>query len=280
MAKKTKSRRRKKKKHSLTPKRPLTAYFMFASDVRQEVRAAHPDKRVTEITKVIAKKWHALTETKKTEYKNKYVAAKKVYDGVYAEFVAEHPSALEMGFLTQSSDTDSSSGSDDGKKKKKQKKKKKKKKDPNAPRRPLTGYFRFMSEQRPIFKSKPKNKDKNGTQIRDAITSKWKTMSAEQKEPYTKAYKKEKKTFDVTWKKYQAEKKKRDEAEAKLNKKKNKHKHKKHKRVSSGSESVSSGSESSRSGSSSSGSDSGSGSGSGSGSSGGSYSSSEESVSD
>ena len=47
------------------PKRPLTSYILFSTDVRQAVQEAHPGTKVTRIAQLIGEKWKALSEEQK-----------------------------------------------------------------------------------------------------------------------------------------------------------------------------------------------------------------------
>ncbi|KAK6433502.1 hypothetical protein LTR95_010325 [Oleoguttula sp. CCFEE 5521] len=77
----------------------------------------------------------------------------------------------------------------DGKKKKKRAYKAR---DPNAPKRPLTAYFRFLQEQRPgltieMAKARDGAASKPGDLSKEA-TERWHKMTKEDQEPYKEAY--------------------------------------------------------------------------------------------
>lgn len=54
---------------TVTKTRQLTAFFKFSKEMRQEVKAAHPDLSVTGIAKVLGKLWRNLSELEKEKYK-------------------------------------------------------------------------------------------------------------------------------------------------------------------------------------------------------------------
>lgn len=49
------------------PKKPLSPYFRFMSEVRPAVTAAHPQLRLPDVVKAIAHKWETVDEAKKIE---------------------------------------------------------------------------------------------------------------------------------------------------------------------------------------------------------------------
>ncbi|KAG1699136.1 hypothetical protein DVH05_014053 [Phytophthora capsici] len=69
----------RKKKDPNAPKRALSAYFFFCNDVRQEVRDENPNKKITEIATLLAERWRALPEKKRTKYNKLHEEAKLKY---------------------------------------------------------------------------------------------------------------------------------------------------------------------------------------------------------
>jgi len=61
-------RKKKKKKDPNAPKRPITAYFFFAGDVRPDIRKDKPDLPITEVATLIGQKWRELTSDDKKPY--------------------------------------------------------------------------------------------------------------------------------------------------------------------------------------------------------------------
>jgi hypothetical protein len=55
----------KKYQESKGPKKPLTAFMLFANTIRPSIRAEHPDLPVTEMGKKIGERWAALSDTDK-----------------------------------------------------------------------------------------------------------------------------------------------------------------------------------------------------------------------
>lgn len=60
-----KKKKKKAKKDPNRPKRSMSSFMFFANAKRQEVRAKHPDLKVTEIGKKLSDLWKALTPDEK-----------------------------------------------------------------------------------------------------------------------------------------------------------------------------------------------------------------------
>lgn len=93
---------------------------------------------------------------------------------------------------------------------KKKEKRPYKARDPNAPKRPLTAYFRFLREVRPfIAQEVAKTPDGQGTNkagdISKIATERWKAMTDVQRKPYHEAYKGEMGAYEEATKAYKAE---------------------------------------------------------------------------
>jgi hypothetical protein len=73
--------------------------------------------------------------------------------------------------------------------------------DPNAPKRPLTAYFRYLQEQRgPAAEEMAKSANGPGKpgDISKAVTERWKAMSEEEHAPYKEAYQRALATYKST----------------------------------------------------------------------------------
>merc|ERR1712154_557540 len=76
----------RKPKDDKCPKRPLTSYFLYAKEVREETKAEFPTKAITEIAKEISKKWKLLTEEEKKPYNDSAASLKEQYKKDIAEY--------------------------------------------------------------------------------------------------------------------------------------------------------------------------------------------------
>ena len=65
------AKKEKVAKDPAAPKRAPSNFMNFSSAKRAEVKAAHPDAKVTEISKILGEKWALLTQEQKDSYKSK-----------------------------------------------------------------------------------------------------------------------------------------------------------------------------------------------------------------
>ncbi|GIZ42800.1 hypothetical protein CKM354_000605400 [Cercospora kikuchii] len=91
---------------------------------------------------------------------------------------------------------------------KKREKRPYKQRDPNAPKRPLTAYFRYLKEVRPfIAKEVATNPPSDGTKAGDIskiATERWRAMTEAQRKPYHAAYQSELSAYEEATKAYKA----------------------------------------------------------------------------
>merc|ERR1711939_613344 len=66
----------KKPKDKNAPKRPSTAFFIFANEIRDSVRSDNPDASIGQIGKILGQQWNALNESQKQKYQAKKDALK------------------------------------------------------------------------------------------------------------------------------------------------------------------------------------------------------------
>jgi hypothetical protein len=147
------------------PKRPLTGYFRFIASIREEAAKETGLKGIA-LTPHMSKRWNALSEAEK----NTYISAARVEMDEWKK---------KMEIYRQ---TDSYRDFQKLKKKKKAMKGMKKPKDVNAPKRPPTGYFLFMTENRPnVVRQNP---EAGIAQLGKIAGQKWREMSEEKKASY------------------------------------------------------------------------------------------------
>jgi len=79
-APKQKRKTKKKKKDPNAPKRPTSAYFYFAGDVRPGIREENPDMKVTQVMCLIAEKWRELEEEDKKPFEEQAAKDRKRYE--------------------------------------------------------------------------------------------------------------------------------------------------------------------------------------------------------
>jgi len=74
-----KKQAKKKKKDPNAPKRPTSAYFYFAGDVRPGIREENPGLKITEVASIIGSKWRGLDDEDKKPYEEQAAKDKKRY---------------------------------------------------------------------------------------------------------------------------------------------------------------------------------------------------------
>merc|ERR1712096_79942 len=76
----------KKPKDKNAPKRSSTAFFIFANEVRDEIREENPNASIGEIGKILGQEWGALDEDRKEAYKKQSEKAKVKYQKTLAAY--------------------------------------------------------------------------------------------------------------------------------------------------------------------------------------------------
>ena len=76
----TANHKKQTKKDPDAPKRPPTAFFLFASTRRNAIKRAHKGAGVTEIARELGKEWRSLSDEKKNKFYAKAATEKAKYD--------------------------------------------------------------------------------------------------------------------------------------------------------------------------------------------------------
>ncbi|CAD8104090.1 unnamed protein product [Paramecium sonneborni] len=116
-------------KKEAPPKRPQCAFFIYKQEVYQQVKDAHPGKKMTDITKIISEQYKQLPKDKIDLYEQKYKdnkaifeKEKKTYEDKYGKIKNERKKKKEDGKgtkkvskkkPTKDSDEDESGSDDD-----------------------------------------------------------------------------------------------------------------------------------------------------------------------
>ncbi|KAI5358231.1 Putative High mobility group box domain-containing protein [Septoria linicola] len=112
--------------------------------------------------------------------------------------------AIQNGLIQLAAQPTDANGVDS----KKKEKRPYKQRDPNAPKRPLTAYFRYLREVRPfIAQEVANNPPSDGTKAGDIskiATERWRAMSDAQRKPYHAAYQSEMGAYEEATKAYKA----------------------------------------------------------------------------
>lgn len=180
------------------PKKPLTAYFLFAGENRESVQSQNASAGLGEITKKLGEMWRSLPDEEKAQWEDKAKVDMEAYNKEFALYkkTSDHENFVKSLQEYQIKMTYKPYD-----------------KDENAPKRPQTGYFVFMNEER--SKISDEHPDMKNTQVIIEVGKRWKNLGEEGKKPYndrasenSEKYKKEVEAYKETeeYKKYQAEK--------------------------------------------------------------------------
>eukprot|EP00043_Microstomoeca_roanoka_P000816 m.29258 g.29258 ORF g.29258 m.29258 type:complete len:222 (-) comp10517_c0_seq1:588-1253(-) len=79
-------RRKKAKKDPNAPKKPKSAYFLYAETRRDILRGQHPDARISEIAKITGEEWRNLSDAQKQPFYQRAEALKNKYEQEVAAY--------------------------------------------------------------------------------------------------------------------------------------------------------------------------------------------------
>jgi len=164
------------------PKRPLSAYFAWMSANREAVRQElNLQKRdFTKVVKICAERWKKLSEEEKAPFVQK---AKSQFETYKTQMVAYKQTSSYQKFKTKRNEH-------------KLKKLAKRPKDANAPKKPLSGYFRFMQEYR------LNNPSLGMTECTKTAAKVWSELGADGKKKYQDAAEVERKKYATVREEY------------------------------------------------------------------------------
>jgi len=90
-----KNRRKRRKRDPTQPKRPQSAYFFFAQEMRATLKEQYPNESLMEISKRLGQAWHALEDNAKTPFQTKADAAKAIYTREMTAWRAKQPPKIK-----------------------------------------------------------------------------------------------------------------------------------------------------------------------------------------
>lgn len=152
---------KKSSKDPNAPKKAMSAYLLFSSHIRPEVKKENPDAPFAEIAKIIGAKYKKLSPEERAKWDKKAGVEKQRYKDEMADYSAPEE------------DSD-----DDDKKKKPAKKKK----DPNAPKKPTTSFMQFNNANRARIKKE--NPDATFSEMAKLVSVAWKAIEPDEKKKY------------------------------------------------------------------------------------------------
>eukprot|EP01023_Acetabularia_acetabulum_P027345 TRINITY_DN2588_c0_g1_i1.p4 TRINITY_DN2588_c0_g1~~TRINITY_DN2588_c0_g1_i1.p4 ORF type:complete len:117 (-),score=33.11 TRINITY_DN2588_c0_g1_i1:238-588(-) len=81
-----KERKQRARKDPDAPKKPMGAYMWFSKVKREEVKIKHPNKKVTDIGRILGEMWRNLTDDEKKEFQLMAEDDKKRYEKDIEEY--------------------------------------------------------------------------------------------------------------------------------------------------------------------------------------------------
>ena len=81
-----KKKKKKQQKDPNAPKRPLTSYMIYSSDVRHDIMKENPGAKVPEVGKITGQMYGKLSKERRQHYAQKAQELKDKYDVVKAEY--------------------------------------------------------------------------------------------------------------------------------------------------------------------------------------------------
>ena len=78
-------------RHPDMPKKPLSMYMLFYSEMREEILKTDPSMSMPEVAKACSEKYQKLSDKKKNRYKQRCDEMRKEYEAKMEEFYRNHP---------------------------------------------------------------------------------------------------------------------------------------------------------------------------------------------
>ena len=153
-------KKRKQKKAPEAPKKALTAYIFFSKEMRPRIKATmDPETKTTEIVRIIAEKWSAMTDEEKAPYR-KLAEDDKVR---YNQEISNYDGPLHIPVTRKRGHQIRA---------------------PGAPKRAMSAFLYFSNSKRQEMQRD--NPDMKITAISAKLGEIWREMTDEEKEPYVK----------------------------------------------------------------------------------------------
>ena len=147
-----------RKKDPNAPKRPMTAFLLFAATRRKEVKLADPTATVTSVAKALGEEWRQLGDVERMKFLQLAEKEKEKYDLVKAKYVKMK--AAESG-----------------------------------PKRPPTAFFLFAKERRSQIQER--FPEARVTDIAKILGNEWKNLAVSERRRFKDAQEELKKEYEV-----------------------------------------------------------------------------------
>eukprot|EP01039_Chlorochromonas_danica_P008672 gene8672-9555_t len=183
-------KRRLLKKAPDAPKRFKSAYICFVTEKMEDVKKElPPDKKVTDIMKVLAYMWRNLPPLEKHKYESIADADKSRY----FEELSHYSGPLQVPNTRQ-------------------------KKPPGAPKRAMSAFLSFSQVMRPLIRAE--HPDLKNTDISGVLAERWRNAKEEEKRPHLDRELREREKYHDSMAKWRQEEESRRKEESELKKQK------------------------------------------------------------
>ncbi|XP_046990464.1 transcription factor A, mitochondrial [Schistocerca americana] len=153
------------------PKKPLTPYFRFMQQIRPSIIQKNPQAKATDIVKMVAAEWEKADQGVRDSLQRKFHEEMMEYAEEYTHY---------QNKLTDKQRQALREAKDQKVREKRKKLIQKKMQEMGKPKRPMTGFVRFMYEQ----------KDKRGSlpfrEWQAKVAEEWQQLPDNEKEEYSK----------------------------------------------------------------------------------------------
>lgn len=138
--------KKKSKKDPNRPKKPMTAFLLYAASRRSAIKENNPEMKVTDISKELGKEWREMAKKSKTTFIKKAGTLKNKYDKAKAKYLKEKAKHA-------------------------------------APKRPKSSFFLFCDDERAAVKAE--NDGAKITEIAKLLGALWRNLDNNKKLQYT-----------------------------------------------------------------------------------------------
>lgn len=156
--------KKRRKKDPNAPKRGMSAFMIYANQVRNDVKDDNPGISFGELGKKLGELWRGLSDEEKRPFQDQALQEKGRYDQQKAAYESMKP-------MYADDDEEDDRG-----------RRKKKKKDPNAPKRGMSAFMIYANEVR----NEVKNDNPGITfgELGKMLGELWRGLSEDEKRPY------------------------------------------------------------------------------------------------
>jgi len=178
------------------PKQPLSTFFMYIKSVESELLNNHPGAARKDLVKLAAIQWKSISPSEKSKFEIEYAESKKIYHkkmDEYLQMMEDNPE-FKPEFESQPSKTKLKSKTSIAKELNKARLL------AGAPKRPLSGFFIYLAEQRlknVTSAGEGEGEGKRVTTETKAYGLEWAKIDDADKMVYTKIYKENRAVYRV-----------------------------------------------------------------------------------